>query len=60
MPAAGRPAAAARSAIAAPEEWPKRNGGSLPVAAATAARSSYSRSAANGAVSPLSPRPRRS
>ena len=57
MPAAGRPAAAARNAIAAPDEWPNRNGGWGAVAAATAARSSYSLSGANGWVSPLSPRP---
>ena len=60
MPAAGRPAAAARNAIAAPDEWPNRNGGSGPVTAAMAARSSYSFSGVNGWVSPLSPRPRRS
>ena len=60
IPASGRPAAAARNVMAAPEEWPNANGGCGPTAAATAARSSYSRSAANGWVSPLSPRPRRS
>src|SRR5260370_1435635 len=59
MPATGIPAAAARSAIAAPDEWPNTDGGSVDVAAATAARSSNSRSGANGSVSPLSPRPPR-
>ena len=58
--ASGTPAAAARSAIAAPEEWPNISGGMGPADAATAARSSYSRSGANGSVLPLSPLPRRS
>jgi hypothetical protein len=57
----GSPAATARSSSAPPEETPcAYTGASGLTAAMTAARSSISRSTANGAVSPLSPRPRRS
>jgi hypothetical protein len=43
----------------APEEWPNK-AADPPAAVISAARSSISRSTAYGAVSPLSPRPRRS
>ncbi len=53
------PSAAARSTSAPPEETPN-SAASPPTASSSAARSSTSRSTAYGAVSPLSPRPRRS
>nr|WP_223263512.1 hypothetical protein [Rhodococcus sp. MTM3W5.2] len=55
----GNPAAAASRARIAPDERPNRPA-DPPTSSIRAARSSISRSTAYGAVSPLSPRPRRS
>lgn len=57
--ALGTPLAAASTARAAPEEMPYTYA-EPPAASISASRSSTSRAAAYGAVSPLSPRPRRS